>query len=94
MDRLFWTLDIPEFSCQVHGTIIITRIDNPYVSPPLTVSVRYWQSWRLIHTRLFVYPYTDWWNAVTRAAEARMHYDDEARELTNWMSMFGPRRNE
>ena len=94
MDRLFWALDIPELECQVRGNIIITRIDTPYVNPPITVSVRYWQFCRLIHASFFVYPHTDWWNAVTRVAEAHMPYDESSRELATWMSMFSPRCNE
>ena len=93
MDRRFWALVIPEFSCQVHGHIIIERIDTSHLSPPLTITVRFWQSWRRIHVEMFVYPYTVWWNSVIRAAQSHMLYDERARELVEWMSSFGPRRN-
>ena len=94
MDRFFWALDFPEFEFQVHGNITITGFATLYLNRAITGSVCYWQFWRLIHAGLFVYPPTDWWNAVTRVAEAHIPYDDREREFATWMSMFGPRRNE
>ena len=59
MDRLFWALVIPEFSCrQVHGRIIFERIDTPHHSPPLIIIVRFGQYWRRIHVEMFIYPHT------------------------------------
>ena len=93
MNRLFWALNLPGFSCQVQGHILIEEILNPYFPPPLKICVRYWQSWRLVRADLFVSPESEWWNAVIAAAEPHIHNDNRARDLVDWMAQFGPRRH-